>query len=329
MGSSSNVNPIGEPYNHEDVILTEEEALRLSNPWIGTFRVQRPEEFNSEEQERATYSNRNTNPEEPIPSTFEEFQAAGSLRQTWIEDPSVPCPIPRSNLTVQDLYDQGWSIQDREPDLNWFDVDEIRGLDIPQDHSDPTGRLEHFNYAYEEWGGPGAKWTCYTGPGLMFITDIERAPDSASPSIAEITKVVYERTFDINGLKHVFYQNIVHKQTRAFITQFLYTTERLGYTWIERPGDHRTWERGTAEYQALLGTRMGKIVAYLVLASYPRGTRSIARVVTYRIDNSASINMRFDIESVEVQSEQGLRRSTRQRNCLRCFRGGCGGCYVL
>jgi hypothetical protein len=51
--------------------------------------------------------------------------------------------------------------------LNWFDVEEIRGLDVPQDPSDPTGRLEDFGYAYEEMKGQGARWCGWTGPGII------------------------------------------------------------------------------------------------------------------------------------------------------------------
>lgn len=332
MSSSSIVNPSED----SDLYISDESASLTSQEFFTLFNSSGAgvpgADFNAEERERATQANRNTNPGDRTPSTFEEFQAAGSLRQKWVEDPSVPCPILHSNLTAQDLLNQGWSIQDRQPWLSYFDIEEIRGLDVPQDHSDPTGRLEDFNYRFEEMYAQfgDAKWIGYTGPGVLVMSDIERAPDSATPPIAEVAKVVYERTFDINSLKYVFFQNIVNRQTQAFIHQILYTNERLGYTWSDRPGDHRVWDRNSPEYQALLGTRIGKIVLYVILASYPRGTRRIARVVTYRIPDEGTIHMRFDIENIEAtQGPQTLRRSSRQRKCPRCLGYACGGCYIL
>jgi hypothetical protein len=315
MASSSNVNP---------------------SQGQGLFATGHSEDFNNEERQRAAQPNRNTNPGEGIPSTFEEFQVAGSLRQAWMEDPSVPCPITLSNLTSQDLVNQGWRFQYRQPPLG-LELDDIQGLDLPYDPSDPTGGLEDLNYAYDEMMGQGARWCGYTGPGVIFLLDVERTPDSNAPPISDLTKFVYEQTFNIDGLKYVFVQNIINRQTQAFIYNILYTNERLGYTWGDHPGDQRIWERNSPVYQALLGTRIGKIVSYLLLASYPRGTRRIARVVTYRIDDLMSIHMRFDIEKIEdtqseseVGSDGTVRRSSRRRRCARCLRDirevfcGCG-----
>ncbi|GLI74667.1 hypothetical protein PoHVEF18_002913 [Penicillium ochrochloron] len=289
MASSSNVNP---------------------SQGQGMFATGQSEDFNNEERQRAAQPNSNTNPGEGIPSTFEEFQVAGSLRLAWMEDPSVPCPITLSNLTSQDLVNQGWRFQYRQPPLG-LELDDIQGLDLPCDPSDPTG--------------------------VIFLLDVERTPDSNAPPISDLTKFVYEQTFNIDGLKYVFVQNTINKQTQAFIYNILYTNERLGYTWGDHPGDQRIWERNSPVYQALLGTRIGKIVSYLLLASYPRGTRRIARVVTYHIDDLMSIHMRFDIEKIkdtqsesEVGSDGTVRRSSRRRRCARCLRDirevfcGCG-----
>ncbi|KAJ5110078.1 hypothetical protein N7532_002723 [Penicillium argentinense] len=56
------------------------------------------------------------------------------------------------------------------------------------------------------------------------------------------------------------------------------------------------WGYGTPGYDALLGTRMGKVAVYLVLGVYPRGTCRIARVVTW--EHNLEANLRFDIEAV-------------------------------
>lgn len=62
------------------------------------------------------------------------------------------------------------------------------------------------------------------------------------------------------------------------------------------------WEYGTPDYKALLATRIGKIVVYLLLGGSERGTRRIARIVTWfdinEMNGSRNLQMRFDIERV-------------------------------
>lgn len=328
MSSSSvsgNASGGADPWVADEIVdMTQEEFDALynasSNPLAG--------DFNAEERVTAAYANRNTNPGEGLPTTFEQFQAAGTLRQAWVEDPSVPCPIAQSTVTAQDLLNQSWSIQDRHAWMGYLNVEPLRGLDLPQDPNDSDGRLADFNYRYEEMSSQfgDARLMGYTGPGMLCLGDIERRPDSTAPPIAELAKVMYEKTFDINSLKYVFFQNVVNRQTLSFIQRILYTQERLGYTWFTSSQEQDIWERGSPEYQALLGTRIGKIVSYLLLASYPRGVRRIARIVTYRIRNSRVVNMRFDIEDIQAPA---VRRSSRLRKCLRCLGIFCGGCYTF
>jgi hypothetical protein len=143
----------------------------------------------------------------------------------------------------------------------------------------------------------GVDWDGFTGPGVIIISNIARVPNSVSPPMSEVTKAVYERIFDINGLRYVIIENVMNEQTTTLIKDLLYTSER-GVPWPGEYGQRDTWEWNTPEYQALLGTRLGKLVAYLVLGSYARGKKRIACIVTYRIGNSPWPQMRFDIEDI-------------------------------
>ncbi|KAJ5390246.1 uncharacterized protein N7496_001314 [Penicillium cataractarum] len=117
--------------------------------------------------------------------------------------------------------------------------------------------------------------------------------------MSEVTKAVYERTFDISGLRYVIIKNVMNEQTGKLIKDLLYTSER-SIPWPGKYGQRDSWEWNTPEYQALLGTRLGKLVAYLVLGSYERGKRRIARIITYRTGDSPWPHMRFDIEDTPV-----------------------------
>lgn len=69
-------------------------------------------------------------------------------------------------------------------------------------------------------------------------------------------------------------------------------------TWPD--SGEQTWDfaRNTKSFDMLLGTRFGKVVSYLVLRAFQRGTRRIARVVTRPASGENQVHKRFDIESV-------------------------------
>jgi hypothetical protein len=202
---------------------------------------------------------------------------------------------------MQDLHDQGWYISKRAPEaVHWLDFDELQALGLPCDLINLTRNFDVHRYACETWGVNGADWDGFTGPGVIIISNIARAQHSLSPPMSEVTKAVYERTFDINGLRYVIIKNIMNEQTVRLIKDLLYTAEKC-VPWPGEYGQRDTWEWNTPEYQALLGTCLGKFVAYLVLGSYKRGRKRIARIVTYRIGNSQWPQMRFDIEDTPAR----------------------------
>lgn len=135
-------------------------------------------------------------------------------------------------------------------------------------------------------------YTLRTGPGVIFATDSFR-PNSAY--WAQIAQAVYQDEHPMEDLKYVFQCNIINPETMLFVQKSLYVAAN-GLGW---PDDRlRVWEEDTAEYQALLGMRLAKGVAYLVLGAFPRGTRRIARIVTWGGRYIPYIQMRFDIEKV-------------------------------
>jgi hypothetical protein len=60
--------------------------------------------------------------------------------------------------------------------------------------------------------------------------------------------------------------------------------------------ENRNWDYATAEYDALLATPIGKMVACFVLCTYGQGEKRIARIVTFNGNRMQELNMRFDIE---------------------------------
>lgn len=106
------------------------------------------------------------------------------------------------------------------------------------------------------------------------------------------------RDFHIDTLRHVFFENVQNLETAPFVRRALYTEEN-NLSWPRK--SPQTWEYGTPEYDGLLGSRLGKIVGYLVLGAFPRGTRRITQIVTWAADpenHDRRLQIRFDIDDV-------------------------------
>jgi hypothetical protein len=139
----------------------------------------------------------------------------------------------------------------------------------------------------------GFIWIGHTGPGMITLDQIERNEDYGAPYISQITQPLYKSNFDLDGLRYVFVTNVKNKETLQFIKRQLYNEANTGLTW---PDDiAQPWEIGTSEYDALLGTRLGKMVAYFLLGAFGRGTRRIQRIVTWPARVGGFANLRFDV----------------------------------
>lgn len=145
---------------------------------------------------------RDTHSSEQEPKIWEDFIVLGARRQLWIDNPRTPCKIQRSHLTMQNLHDQGWYIRKRASEaVHWLDFGELQALGLTCDAVNLTRNFDLYRYAGETWGVKGADWDGFTGPGVIMISNIMRTPQSPSPPMSEITKAVYERTFDTNSLR--------------------------------------------------------------------------------------------------------------------------------
>ncbi|KAJ5183846.1 hypothetical protein N7492_001462 [Penicillium capsulatum] len=120
-------------------------------------------------------------------------------------------------------------------------------------------------------------WVGWTGPGILVLDNIERPLDSPAPPISQISQALYQRCHSMSNLSrdNGLVWNYGDKKPIALEPQ--------------------TWPRGSDEYDALLGSQIGKVVAYLVLGGFERGTRRIARIMTWPAERRR-LMMRFDIE---------------------------------
>lgn len=229
---------------------------------------------------------------------YGQLQRDGAQRREWMEDAGKPgCFVERATLTF-DAFRQQYPVDDpiETPFLGDDLTSQAVQLGLPGDNPEVDGmyhlyRIECFRLI---------TWHGMIGPGVLVLDNIERPPSSSAPVVSEISQALYQRHCDMESLKHVFVTSIVNEGTLAFITKRLYSAAN-GLSWQIGIEDvdaiPRTWEYGTAEYDALLGTRIGKTIAYLVLGAFERGTRHVARIVSWPGDRGASAYLRFDIEA--------------------------------
>jgi hypothetical protein len=220
-------------------------------------------------------------------------QQAGMRRLGWINIPSVPCPISLSKCNFPGPLSNRWELLEQP-------------VDLPANYTQST---------FLPPGVPGAKgfspkktpyrwtsmmnsppnqpymvswWTGRAAEGVVFLEDFNRPKGSQTPFISEITKAVYEKDFNIETLKYVFVAGVASAVTHGFI---------IGVLWPSTTEYPRVMESNTPEFQILLGTPIGKIVSHLVLNSFARGTRRIARAILWH-DARVTPQLRFDIERV-------------------------------
>lgn len=253
--------------------------------------------------------------------TYEERRLAGAERQNWLSDPSTPCPIPKSTLTFKDIvFDAEWRIDQLGgphiiPEMYQA---QATALGLPLEGNYRTkfiSRLEEdeeidIDVGFGNWGG-------ITGPGVIILQNIFKTyslppilPSGKSsqnifPYMSRVTQAVYEADFCLHDLRYVFVSDILNVDTKQFVSHNLHHESK------QLAEEHKqllTWEYGTDDYQALLATRIGKLVVYLVLGAFERGAMRIARVATWfhtnELAETRNLQMRFDIEPVEVVQVQ-------------------------
>ncbi|KAJ5636409.1 uncharacterized protein N7484_009722 [Penicillium longicatenatum] len=212
------------------------------------------------------------------------LRAQGAKVTRWINSPTEPgCPILKNTLSYEEIEEKTTKF---ERNAN-IDI-EITGHTLllpPWVVAPPT---ERGGYVYYTMRFDRDQWTGFFAPGILVIQSMRRViPGTPHPSDIALTLYAREQG-RLDNLRYVFATTILNWQTKHFISQELYDS------W---PGvEPRCWEYGTKEYEGIMGTRIGRTVAYLVLGGFERGTRRIVRIVTY--NKADELDIRFDIRPV-------------------------------
>ncbi|KAJ5488156.1 hypothetical protein N7453_011610 [Penicillium expansum] len=227
--------------------------------------------------------------------TVANYRAIGAQYQAWIAGPTpTSCPIRRSRVTWADLV--------HPLEENGFEVylDDFRST--PEEVGNiastglSTGNTWHYVYLrqYGYWDdGRQEGYTVYqhrTGLGAIFVENITR---QFGPYWAQVAQAQYQLDNHIDTLRHVYFINVQNLHTWPYVEFHLYPRHDLHWFDDYEP---QCWEYGTREYQELLGTKLGRGVARLVLGAWPRGTHRIDNIFTWTY--VGNLQMKFDIKRI-------------------------------
>ncbi|KAJ5766247.1 uncharacterized protein N7511_003863 [Penicillium nucicola] len=223
-------------------------------------------------------------------------QAKGRLFRKWMESSREPgCPVAISTLSLHHKR--------RDPDYRvirthsklkhaWNPLLVPLGLLVEgSDVSDAESQYRDVEIMNRQ--GAPVNWCGRTGPGVIFIDNVYRSHNmSHCPHMSEFTKVAYEMDFPLSSLRHVFVNGIINEETVPCVRYEIYRAIRP----YEYPSkEPLIWHLGTAEFDALLGTGIGKMVASFILCAFGQGRKRIIGIVTFHTEEFWNLNMRFDI----------------------------------
>ncbi|KAJ5162618.1 uncharacterized protein N7500_004448 [Penicillium coprophilum] len=224
--------------------------------------------------------------------TVSNYRNIGAQYQAWIAGRNTTaCPIRRSRVTWEDLVNHPLQDQSFEVYLNDFRSTPEEAGSI-QSTGLSTG--DDWRYVFlRRYDGDQQGWSVYqhhTGLGAIFVDNITRR---TGPYWSQVAQAQYQLDNHIDTLRHVYFLNVQNLFTWPYVEIHLYP--RHGLHWFDDP-EPQCWTYGTREYQELLGTKLGRGVARLVLGAWPRRTHRIDAIHTWTI--MGNLQMRFDIEPI-------------------------------
>ncbi|KAJ5178331.1 uncharacterized protein N7500_001030 [Penicillium coprophilum] len=229
-------------------------------------------------------------------------QRWGELRQRWIDDANEPnCTVKPLDFEFQDLTHNKNRTQRWTTKFNrWGPVPPVLQGDL-RNCGLPTGEQDYHDVkiikesvVWHPIRGTGTNFhQITTAMGVIILRNVRRYD---GPHWSEVAHAQYNVHFDQNTLRHIYLENVINEDTRVFIETIwarMQPPNTPGFRDSPESLNQVAWAYDTPEYQAILGTELGKGVAAIVLSAFPRGTRRITRIVVWR---KTVMQIRFDIE---------------------------------
>ncbi|KAJ5599416.1 hypothetical protein N7450_000483 [Penicillium hetheringtonii] len=225
---------------------------------------------------------------------YPAWESKGRKLWQWMSNPAEnSCKISKTSLTFSYLLGR--------PRFSIFIVDEasedgktpllrhIGGVPVEKGtngHEVKYRSTDIVSYRYHPTR-IGVEWFGFSELGMLFLSWISRPDEPCEdPYTAEIAKAVYEKDFPLDTLKRVFVTHIINEDTRDLLNRLIIeNSEMMGI---------QSWEYPEPEFSALLGTRIGSTVAYLVLCAYGQGVKCVSKI-TFVAEDVRTERLRYDL----------------------------------
>ncbi|KXG50965.1 uncharacterized protein PGRI_065370 [Penicillium griseofulvum] len=242
---------------------------------------------------------------EPTVEDITRYRNIGAQYQAWIDDPDEPrCLVQPATLTIEEMVDETqalpWTVHE-----SYYTVEPmaLEGGDVESMNIARGGPRYRYTHLRRDPGPNTHEANEFEHRVARGILVAERIYKEDGPYWSEVARAQYLLDFNLKTLRHVLFTDIGNDETAPYIRHELYP--RLGVMWSQaRDVDCMVFKHGSAEYQELLGTKLGKGVACLILSSFPRGTMKITEIVTWC--NTLLPQMRFVIEPVIAAPVTGV-----------------------
>ncbi|KAJ5538388.1 hypothetical protein N7494_007867 [Penicillium frequentans] len=254
------------------------------------------------------------------------LRGRGAQLVRWIENPSeADCPFQPHSLTRRDIFYLEGSISDSGSRHALRTIEDP--LYLPSPASMPRDIRDYIDMRLSTYD---LSVDIIASPNIINIERMFRAAHAyhGSPYVSDCILTMFQTYFWLDDLRYIFVSCIINAQTAGFIRDVLYKdrilpggNERLRRMsrWSDdilrtspvdsmpteepaAPVDEREipdddtpdcYPRGTQEYEEILGTRIGRTVAAIVLGGFARGTRQITNIYVYEF--GGALQLRFDI----------------------------------
>ncbi|KAJ5138874.1 uncharacterized protein N7515_003722 [Penicillium bovifimosum] len=228
------------------------------------------------------------------------FASAGAHYQTWIENPQAPgCTVKPATTTwrdMQKLHPRPWGSFD-EGGVSM--TSQLRGGDPESLQLSDKAKRAYLKARVSQSSAPGTRKTPYPdnhfeGRMAEGIIVVDFAIRNDGLYLSEVMRGLYTASWPIQTLRHIVFTDLEEMETGKWMQGTLFP-DYIGMQWweaVDKPPVQI--ERGTLPFAELLGTKLGKAVACLVLGAWPRGSMRIARAFVW---NHRDVpQLRFDLE---------------------------------
>ncbi|EPS29976.1 hypothetical protein PDE_04926 [Penicillium oxalicum 114-2] len=136
---------------------------------------------------------------------YQSEQNTGIRLLVWICDPAAECPIQATSLSWSHLQEDQWDISQQLEGLptvylgSNFLPDDLPGIHT----SSATAHSYRWTAIFKcppTQPFNSCRWIGRTAEGVIFLEEISRPERHGYPFMSEITKAIYQRDFDLDGL---------------------------------------------------------------------------------------------------------------------------------